>query len=576
MADRPLMSAFAPGISVERSMVTSAGVDWHAALAVLHVAAALLLVAVLLSWGRHERRWRVVVAATAALAAIVAAFSAALAPEDIPTDWVTVLHHGLGRKTIMHLYTLGVHAGMAFHYVLAVLFGPSPTLYDVVWLNLLLALVNALIFFVFALHVTRLAWAVVWTLVFALNPLALLVSFSELPSHVLGLYFFAGAVAWVLLHDRHPHGRAARAAAYGLCATATVLTALIRLDVAIVGATALAVEAAYAALGPEAWAALGRRLAALGERLLAALSEHPAVTVVLCLVGVWFSHAGLPWLLGRAEFAGLYPFNPSILSFYFYLPMLMLPVAVSVAVLLGSARAVVEFRRFGGLALSLFVLLRMYLSAQFQYFEMGRYLSYVLPAIWLLGVFGHAEIGRATRGWRPTWQRAALVVYLMAWFTRPVPGAPEFYLRPEYSPQGGFAQVLLERNTQREVRYLLDLTRRHPQCLFVARVLVDHGDPDRDPRYTYLAFGAPLAAPVVADESATTLEQFVEQNRGGSSCVRLYYGSDCNLSFTDRCRAFVAGRRLVEEHRFWSRPYNPPPQSGEVDAEVVLAAYGWP
>ena len=43
---------------------------------------------------------------------------------------------------------------------------------------------------------------------------------------------------------------------------------------------------------------------------------------------------------------------------------------------------------------------------------------------------------------------------------------------------------------------------------------------------------------------------------GAGSCARLYFGGDCNLTFADHCTAFVAGRRRLDEVRFWSRPFN--------------------
>ena len=53
------------------------------------------------------------------------------------------------------------------------------------------------------------------------------------------------------------------------------------------------------------------------------------------------------------------------------------------------------------------------------------------------------------------------------------------------------------------------------------------------------------------------------------------YGGDCNLTFTDRCEKFIAGRRLIDEQRFWSRPYNSM-DFGYGAPEIVLATYAWP
>src|SRR5262249_55818404 len=159
--------------------------------------------------------------------------------------------------------------------------------------------------------------------------------------------------------------------------------------------------------------------------------QHPAVVAALCVLGVYLSFAGLPWGAGRS-ISGIYPFNPSLFSLYFYLPMLLLPIGASLGTLFGFIHAIVHFRQFGGLVLSLVVLVTTYFAAQIQYYEMGRYLSYVLPAIFFLGLFGKEQLDAMARYWAPNWRRVAHIVYLMLWFTRPLPGIPELYLRPEY------------------------------------------------------------------------------------------------------------------------------------------------
>ncbi|HSD09339.1 MAG TPA: hypothetical protein VLF14_00015 [Candidatus Binatia bacterium] len=564
------------------------GMGWSwSSLALFHAAAFVLLVAVALGWGRHGRRRPLVRSGFAAISVIVLGYAAAIRPSDIPIDWITILSHGLEGKSIMHLYARGLNVGMSFDFIVsAVAAGPRPTLHDVVWLNLLLTLCNAAIFLHIALYVAGPVWAVVWTLVFALNPAMFLASFSELPSHLLTLYFLAGVIAWAVVIDPLGQPRLLRAAAYALAAVLTVLAGLTRIEVALIGAVALALQAGHALLGQDRWAAAGSRLAEIGRRFAAYFSDRPAAVAVLCVVGAVLSFSGLPVLLGRSEISSVYPFNPSFLLLFAYLPMLALPIGVSVAVLFGFVGATLEFRRLGGLALSLFVLVRLYFAAQYQYFEMGRYLSHILAPIFLLGLFGREVFETIARRWPPTWYRAARIVYVMAWFTLPLPGIVEYYLRPEYEKGGGFAQVLLDRNNQRETRYLIALTERNPECVFVARVVEDRavqlegpvhrGDPKIATKYVYVVFGGPIAQPIQVGEDEASLEEVVARHAPGASCVRLYYGGDCNLTFTDRCKEFVAGRRLVDEERFWSRPYNNPLQSGYGAPEIILATYAWP
>ena len=554
-------------------------------LAVLHLVALALLIPVVVAWARHGRR-RALLAASGVVtvSAITGIYGATVRPSDIPTDWITILTHGLEGKSIQHLYTHGVNAGANFAVVVsAAAAGAAPSLHDVVWLNLLLALVNQAIFFHVAVQVTGLVWAFPWTLIFAVNPATFLASFSELPTNLLGLYFLIGVVAWAVLNDPLAQPRIIRGTAYALCGVLTVLVALTRVEVALIGMVALALYAAHALLGSAAWAAAWQRLKNACEPALVFLGEHAAVVVALCVLGAWLSVAGVPGLVGRDEVAGLYPFNPSIFGLFVFLPMLALPMGVSIAVLFGCIHAVGHFRRFGGLALSLLLIVRAQFAGQNEYHEMARYLGYILPAILLLGLFGQEQLDEiARRHWRPNWRHAARIGYLMAWFTPPLPGIREFYLRPEYHRSGGFAQVLLDRNTQREARYLVALTEQNRECVFVARVVEDravqihHGDPKIAPRYLYVVFGAPVTQPVLLSEEEASLEEVIARYASGASCVRLYAGGDCNLNFTDHCKRFTAGRRLIDEYRFWSRPYDPPIESGYGAPEIVLATYAWP
>jgi hypothetical protein len=544
-------------------------------LAGLHVLAAALLLFVAAAWARHGRRWVLVTSAVVTVTVITLVYFMMVQPSDIPTEWITVLTRGFERKSIMHLYTRGAHAGSNFDFVpLAIAAGPAPTLYDVVWFNLLLALINAAIFLHLALHVVNPVWAFVWTLVFAMNPVTFLASFSELPTNLLALYFLAGVLAWSVLNDAQPQPRTIRAAAAGLCALLTLLAALTRIEVSLIGVTALVLHAGDVLLGTDLWPSLWRRVRTACERPLAFLADHPGVVVVLCLIA-WQG----PWVMGREEVAALYPFNASILGLFVFLPMLGLPIGVSVATLFGFVRSIVGFREFGGLALSLFVLVRGYFGIYDSYFEMGRFSSYVLPAVFCMALFGQGQFDAMIQVWRANWQRLARVVYIMSWLTLPLPGVLEFYLRSEYTEYTGFragvSQLLLDRNTQREVRHLLTLTAQNPQCVFVGRVIRDEGDFRINPQYEYVLFGAPIAEPIFVPEKEAALDEVIGRYASGASCVRLHYGGDCNVRLGDRCKEFVAGRRLLDEERFWSRPYNSNPWDSGAP-EIILATYAWP
>src|SRR5262249_27987170 len=157
--------------------------------------------------------------------------------------------------------------------------------------------------------------------------------------------------------------------------------------------------------------------------------------------------------------------------------------------------------------LSLLVIVRAFFAGEVTFYEMGRYLSHVLPAIFLLGLFGKQTLEEWAGRWQPNWGRAARIGYLTAWFTLPPPGFNELYLRPDFRPEASLSQVLLDLNTQREVRYLVGLTENNPQCVFVARVVDEHfGDFMEAPRYAYVVFGAPISLPITVPENQTRLD----------------------------------------------------------------------
>lgn len=543
-------------------------------LAALHFVALFLLIVTALAWGRHSGRRALVASAFAIVSAIVIVFAASVQPRDIPIDWITILHEGVGYQAIQHLDTHGVHAGHNYHAFLSLIAGSTPSLFDVVWLNLLLGLINAAIFAHVAMYIAGPIWGIAWTLAFALNPASFFASFSELPTNMLGLYGLAGIIAWAVVKDPLRQPPLLKGVAYLLCLVLTLLMGMTRSEAAIIGATALGLDAAYAVLGASRWSDLWQRLASACEKPLAFLAAHPAVVAILCVLGVWLTQSGLPGLVGRPAMAGLYPFNPSILSLFVFLPMLMLPIGVGIAVLCGYIHATVHFRAFGGLALSLLLIVRMYFASQGQYQEAGRYLSYAFPFIFVLGPFGATWLDASVRHWRPTWYNCARVAYVMTWFTRALPGTPDFYIRPEYFKEAGVSQIFLDRNTQREIRHLLRVTENNPECVFIGRVIENY--PHRPHEYAYAVFGRPIPHPIFVSERTSTIETVVERYASHATCVRLYAGGDCTLTSSDHCAQFIDHRRLIEEERFWSRPYNNPFDYGHAEPEVVLAVYAWP
>ncbi|MFN8644270.1 MAG: hypothetical protein U0802_22400 [Candidatus Binatia bacterium] len=224
---------------------------------------------------------------------------------------------------------------------------------------------------------------------------------------------------------------------------------------------------------------------------------------------------------------------------------MLLPLGASVGVLLGWVHALRHFRRFGGLALSVLVLVRLYFAAQYEYFEMGRYLSYALPAVFLLGLFGSAELATLSAGWRPTWRRLATVGYVMLWFTLPLPGVPEFYQRPRSTP----APAASRRSCSTATPSASSACSGSPSAIRSAcsspRIVMDFDQPMTSTRYTYAVFGRPVPAPI-----------FVRRGRGVAG------RGDRPLRRRRRLRAPLLRRRLQPHlHRSLRRVRRRPPSA---------------
>ena len=548
----------------------------------INAAAALLLLVVVAAWARHRGRRAIgFIGLLAAVGTAIAYFSQVRAA-DIPTEWLTVLHYGSEEMNIAHLYARGAHVGRNFPLAVTVVAGGARlTLNDVVRMNLGLALVNLIAFFCIATRVQGGWWAIPWTLVFAFNVATFMASFSELPSNLLHLYFLSGVIGWATLNDYEPQPRWVRAAAALLLCALTVLMASTRSEMGMIGGVALGVWAAHSLLGEDSWAACLAQVRRAVQWAASFLSRRPALIALFCLAGWLISFGafgiGCGSIALRCGLSALYPFNPNFFLGFVLLPAIGLPVAVAMAAFAGTVYAAFNFRRFGGIALAVIVIVNLFLAAPLGFYEVVRYTSYFIGIVLLVGLFGRVAFDElsARRGWPERWRAVATVLYVMAWFTLPVLGTLEPYLRPEYHTGGGLAQLLLDRNTQREVRFLVAQTRNNPECVFVARAVEDHTHPLQQPVWEYILFGGPIEEPIIVREEDQGLDAIIARHAPGARCVRLYYGDDCNLTFTDRCRSFVAGREIVDEERFWSRPYNDPRERGYGAPEIVLATYRW-
>lgn len=544
-----------------------------------NLGAVLLGAAVAIGWARHPGRRLYAATTFAALGLAGFAYLSLVTAQDIPVSWLTVMHYGSEKLNIAHLYGRGVHAGDNFTAVTEWVSGNDPLrLRHVVHLNLGLAVLNAVAFFALAVRLQSIGWAIPWTLAFSFNPSLFYAAFSELPAHLTHAYLFTSVLAWAALTDGQPQPRWFRGLALLLLSLLTALVAATRIEASIPGVVALATWAIPSCLGEARWIDLRTRTWNGIARPLAFLSAHPLLVAVLCFIGLLLLLEGPGSDRTRWAIAALYPFNPEFFLAAVFPTVLALPVGVSVAMIAGAAFALLRFRQTGGLAFSLWLLANLYSIAIGLYASL-RYMSNALGLFLLLGLLGRAGFEEVARrqAWPQRWRQIALVLYVMAWCTLPPLSALEPYLRPQYDPNAGIVeQLLLDRNTQREVRFLTAQIEAHPDCIFIARALKDHAGAIRDVVWTYIAFGKSVDRPITIAADKLTLEEMIARYAPAGACVRLYHGDDCNLTYTGGCKDFVGDRQPLSEWRFWSQPFNDPRERGFAAPEVLLATYAWP
>jgi hypothetical protein len=452
-------------------------------------------------------------------------------------------------------------------------------------MNLALGATNAVLFFVYARAVLgRTLAALALAGAFVLNPGFLHAAVSELPSQAVTLYFFAGVVACAAIDARlfapldPARGERARVpwAGLALLALLTAILAFVRLEIAGLGLAALAVALLRTAA----------RTTALGRlRIVRAFSSatpwsgwtgrQRLLAAVAALLVAAAAVAALAWL-GRRPF----PSGPAAWFYYGLNPLTpqlrgAVPMIADVAspgllglMAIGAVCALRHPARSFLLPVALGGLFGIYFVASHRaFYEVFRYLTLVLPVGCYLAPIGWRALeGACRRLPRPAVARALVGVAVVVLALVPPPIARA--LRPG---------VLIDRDQQREVRYLVELLDRFPDCVLVARTeralstFNVEGSPDasRD----LVLFGHARAWPETVPDDGRPLATALAQRTVGARCVLFYRDLDCNLAAGDRCAPSLQGLAPVDERRFDSRPYSDAGEYGPIAPTVELGVY---
>lgn len=548
-----------------------AAAGWLAANGVAIVLLAIALVA----WARaRPERRRLVLAAAASLALAATALALFLPTARVPIAWVTVLMEGPTVRNVEQLYGQGAHFGSGFSLLAHHLTGHDvSTLLAVVHLNLCLAALNAVLFFFLARAVLASWWAsLAFALVSAGNLDTLQATFSETPAVLWTTHFWLGCVAARIVADDADATPPVRRLALLALALIASLAALLRSELLVIGAPAVAVGTARLA-GWEPAIRRAARRAAAGLRALVSgrLSILILVTVALAALElVQWPGNELGWMI-----AGLRPLNLSFLTLPASLAV-FLPFGFVILFVLGMVHALRRWLAFLLLPVSTIVLFKVYASASHGvFFERLRYLTFLTPVALFIALFGFRELEDWARRWSwPSWWRRAAILLLVVSCTVWQPAGPkEIFRRRQGLPGLATPGFLLSWNQQTEVRYLLDLVARHPQCVLLTRSARTTWVADQRTGYRWLAFGGPVRTLREIPDDGASVERVAGEIAPGSPCVLYYRGLDCNRLSSDACAADLAGRQPLEERVLENLPYNDITEYGAHRAELRLGVY---
>ncbi len=531
-----------------------------------------LVAAMLAEWARQRPLVRGRVIGGCACAFLCGALVLVLVDRTgVPTGWITALQEGRSVRNIQQLYGSATHAGQGFYALIEWLSGHGPTtLPALARVNLCLAAINTVVFLFLAAHVLRSWWAgVAFAAAYSCNPNTINAAVSETPAMAWTLHFWLACIAAAVVSDTGA-SRRLRTLALACLGLLVMLAVWLRTEFVVLGVPGLAIGCAHLAGAEES---MHRAVRSVGRKLRTIMTG-PLVVFLLVAAGL-LALEYVPAPEGvRYAVAALRPLNFSFLTWLQAITFFS-PFGIIVLFVLGVIHGVRRWLAFYLLPIGVLTLFKMYAAGSHGAFlDKFRYVTFVTPLVLFLALFGFRELSDwAERLQWPAWWKRAAVLLLVATVPAWNPWQREFFGRRQELPGVSTPDVLLARNQQTEVRYLLDLVARYPRCVFVAKTARADSASDVKTGYRWSAFGKLVPHLVQKEDASGGVDRIAAELAPGSPCVLFYRSMDCDLVGLDGCRPETDGRIPVEERVLENLPYSEVQEFGAHRPEIRLGVY---
>jgi hypothetical protein len=507
----------------------------------------------------------------------------------IGPDLITAVQESTTLGDIRQLYGKSTHAGENFSWLMGLFTREgADRIYGVIAFNLVLTCVVSIVLFYVAYAVSgSLPWALMLGCANALSFPNRLSALSESPAAIVAAYFWLGVFLFFIINrELAAAGRFSKTgnsrlwAALSALVCDTFLVMNTRIEFILVAMAAILAVAARMLFSEVRLAHLQAAAFEKIRALLKRIGSFSWLAVFLLLVILLIPQLVLYKACGRIGGAhirsicsAVNAFDATFLNAPFFLSTL-LPLGMVLLFVLGVVYTLRQCLVFALLPVSFLLLFRVYYDTSHGvFYEMLRYMLNLMPLVMFFALLGYKEIERffQKKGLQELWQKPVFILFGLFMLASAFSGYHTLLGRDEIDITG-WKDITLDRNVQREVRYLAELTGRYKKALFISQVTQDDYGKNRGNAFKYVVFGSALPSPLEV-ASASGLSNFMSESSRKGRQVLLYRGLDCNLDHGPDCFDGIEKGQLLEERRFADRPYNDKDEFGGHQPEVRLQVY---